>query len=171
MSVIFTMSCCGMGRYRWSCCRIGWKSIWRRRDRDLCCECNRPLHDGPSSVARLQRMQGPMALGGWWRNIALQHQPKNAVVELIIYAIRFAKVQPFRHTCGCGLLRILFVQILCGDDWVIRRQIDCRCEDVCEGAAEVIKLREPAHAEDVLDRRNNVCRVDEAMYSAWPVVR
>jgi hypothetical protein len=104
------------------------------------------------------------------RNVALQHQPQNAVVELIVHAIGRAEIQPLRHACGCGILRILFTQVLRGDDWVIRGRVGRRCEDVCQGPAEVIELREPPHAEDVLDRRDYVRRVDEAMHGARPVV-
>ena len=46
-----------------------------------------------SSFARLQRMQGRMALRNRWRNITLQHQPQNAVIELIIHAIGCAEIQ------------------------------------------------------------------------------
>ena len=115
-------------------------------------------------------MQGRVALCNRWRNITLQHQPQNAVIELIVHAIGRAEIQTLRQACGCSILRILFIQVLRGDDWVIRRQVGRRCEDVRQGSAEVVELREPPHAEDVLDRRDHVRRVDEAMHRARPVV-
>ena len=54
----------------------------------------RPLNPkGSSSFARLQRVQGRVSLCNRWRNIGLQHQPQNAVVELIVRAIGSAEVQ------------------------------------------------------------------------------
>src|ERR1700722_3600722 len=125
---------------------------------------------GSSSFARLERMQSCVARCNRWRNITLQHQPQNSVVELIIDAIWCAEIQPLRQARGRSLRRILFIQVLRGDHWVISLQVGRQREDVCQGSAEVIKLRKPPHDEDVLDRRDHVRRVDEAMHRARPVV-
>ena len=70
--------------------------------------------EGSSSFARLQRMKGRVALCHRWRNITLQHQPQNAVIELIVHAIGCAEIQTLRQACGCSILRILFIQVLGG---------------------------------------------------------
>ena len=90
-----------------------------------------------------------MPLCNCWRSITFQHKPQNAVIKLIVQTIGCAKIQPLGHACGCRILRIFFIQVLRGDDCVIRRKVGRRCEDVRQGSAEVIKFRESTHTQNV----------------------
>jgi Abnormal spindle-like microcephaly-assoc'd, ASPM-SPD-2-Hydin len=71
-------------------------------------------------------MQSRVARRNRWRNITLQHQPKNTVVELMVHAIGYAEIQAVRHACGPRYSRICFIQVLGGDDGVIRLEVSRR---------------------------------------------
>src|SRR5947209_20180959 len=103
-----------------------------------------------------------VARRGAWRLLAIDRFPEDAVEGRVVNPVGRAKVESLRLLRARPLRGVQLVERLGGTDRVVRLQVGRGREHVRERSAEVVELREAAHAEYVFDGGDHVGRVGEA---------